>query len=163
MSRPDPHDPSRNTNSPGTSLTAWLPVLAAMAIMVTGCLSTFLVLQLDEFRPNVGDIVAFKAESQDTDMWQTTIPATLVSAMGSPLGECALDPNVMAENGGSLVVEGRQDQPSLQYRVHWAGQTTARADGNCGSSANLLVSRTDLQRLANSAGGFGVGNKGIVR
>jgi hypothetical protein len=26
-----------------------------------------------------------------------------------------------------------------------------------------VLSRTDLQRLANAAGGFGVGDKGIVR
>jgi hypothetical protein len=167
MSQPDQHKPSRNTTPQGTpqgtSLASWLPVLAAMAIMVTGCLSTFLVLQLDEFRPKVGDIVAFRPGSQDTDMWQMTIPGTLVSAMGSPVSECSLDPNVMAEKGGSLVVEGRQDDPSLQYLVHWAGSETAKTNGNCGGSANLLVSRTDLQRLANAAGGFGVGDKGIVR
>jgi hypothetical protein len=148
----------------GTPLAAWLPVLAAMAIMVTGCLSTFLVLQLDEFRPKVGDIVAFRPGSQDTDMWQMTIPANRVSATGSPVAQCSLDPNVMAEKGGSLVVEGRQDVPSLQYRVHWAGsETTAQTPSNCGETADLLVSRTDLQRLANAAGGFGVGDKGIVR
>jgi hypothetical protein len=167
MRRPDQHEPSRNSTPQGaphgTPLAAWLPVLAAMAIMVTGCLSTFLVLQLDEFRPKVGDIVAFRPGSQDTDMWQMTIPATLVTATGTPLEGCSLDPNVMAEKGGSLVVEGRQDQPSLQYRVHWAGSSTAQTTGNCGDSANLLVSRTDLQRLANAAGGFGIGDKGIVR
>lgn len=163
----DQHKPSQNSGPKGTpektSLAAWLPVAAAMAIMVTGCLSTFLVLQLDEFRPKVGDIVAFKPASQDTDMWQMTIPATLVSAMGSPVAECALDPNVMADKGGSLIVEGRQDEPSVLYRVHWAGSETARPTGNCGNAAELLVSRTDLQRLANAAGGFGVGDKGIVR
>ena len=74
-----------------------------MGIMITGCLSTFLVLQLDEFRPKVGDIVAFKPGSQDSDMWQMTIPATSVSAIGSPLAECSLDPNAMAEQGGSLL------------------------------------------------------------
>ena len=163
MRQSDQHEPSRKSAPQGTSLAAWLPVLAAMAIMVTGCLSTFLVLQLDEFRPKVGDIVAFRPGSQDADMWQMTIPATLVSAMGSPVAECSLDPNVMADRGGSLVVEGRQDGPSLQYRVHWAGTDTARTNGSCGASANLLVSRTDLQRLANSAGGFGVGDKGIIR
>jgi hypothetical protein len=162
MRPPDQHEPGRNTTPQGTSLAAWLPVIAALAIMVTGCLSTFLVLQLDEFRPKVGDIVAFRPGSQDSDMWQMTIPATMVSAMGSPVAECTLDPNSMAENGGSLVVEGRQNEPSLQYRVHWAGSQTARTSGNCGASANLLVSRTDLQRLANAAGGFGVGDKGIV-
>jgi hypothetical protein len=143
-------------------MAAWLPVLAAMAIMVTGCLSTFLVLQLDEFRPKVGDIVAFRPGSQDTDMWQMNIPATMLSASGLPVSQCALDPNVMADKGGSLIVEGRQDMPALQYRVHWAGSETAQTTGNCGVSAELLVTRTDLQRLANAAGGFGVGNKGIV-
>lgn len=134
-----------------------------MAIMVTGCLSTFLVLQLDEFRPQVGDIVTFKPGSQDTDMWQISIPATLVSAEGSSVAECSLDPNVMAEKGGSLIVESRQNEPSLRYIVHWAGFATAATDGNCGHSARLRVSRTDLQRLANAAGGFGVGDKEVVR
>jgi hypothetical protein len=163
MRRPDPHEPSRKNTQHATSLAAWLPVLAAMAIMVTGCLSTFLVLQLDEFRPRVGDIVAFKPGSQDTDIWEMTIPARRLSETGAPLAECALDPNVMAEKGGSLLVEGRQDEPSLQYHVHWAGTATANTAANCGASASLLVSRTDLQRLANAAGGFGVGDKGIIR
>jgi hypothetical protein len=96
-------------------------------------------------------------------MWQMTIPATLLSATGVPLAGCSLDPNVMASQGGSLVVEGLQEQPSLQYRIHWAGMATSGATGDCGGAANLLVSRTDLQRLANAAGGFGIGDKGIVR
>jgi hypothetical protein len=162
MRRPDQQDPSRHHGTQQTTpWTAWLPVLVAMAIMATGCLSTFLVLQLDEFRPKVGDIVAFKPGTQDTDMWQMKIPATVVSATGSPTAACSLDPNVIAEHGGSLVVEGLQTQPSLRYRLHWAGAETARSD-DCGASANIVVSRTDLQRLANAAGGFGVGNKGIV-
>lgn len=163
MRQPDQHEPSRNNAPHGTSLATWLPVLAAMAIMVTGCLSTFLVLQLDEFRPKIGDIVAFAPGSEDTDMWQMSIPATVASATGSPEAKCSLDPNVMAEKGGSVIVEGLQHEPSLRYRIHWAGSETAQTTGNCGDSANLLVSRTDLQRLANAAGGFGIGNKGIVR
>jgi hypothetical protein len=162
MRQPDQHDRSRQQTPPRAGLAAWLPVLAAMGIMVTGCLSTFLVLQLDEFRPKIGDIVAFKPGSQDTDMWQMTIPAKVISAAGSPVSDCALDPNVIAQEGGSLVVEGLQDQPSLQYRIHWAGAETAQPN-SCGATANLLVSRTDLQRLANAAGGFGVGDKGIVQ
>ena len=145
MRRPDQPESGRPNQSGGTPLAAWLPVLAAMAIMVTGCL------------------VAFKPGSQDTDMWQMTIPGTLVAAIGAPQASCALDPNVMAEKGGSLVVEGREDAPTVQYRVHWAGTQTARSAEDCGASADVLVSRTDLQRLANAAGGFGVGIKGIVR
>jgi hypothetical protein len=168
MRQPNQHERPRNSGPNGTSerapLAAWLPVLAALAIMVTGCLSTFLVLQLDTFRPKVGDIVAFKPGSEDTDMWQMTIPARLVSATGLPAAACTLDPNVMADKGGSLVVEGREDASAVQYQVHWAGSETVHsAAGNCGTSADLLVSRTDLQRLANAAGGFGVGDKGVLR
>jgi hypothetical protein len=161
MRRPDQHEPTRNGASASTSLAAWLPVIAAMAIMITGCLSTFLILQLDEFRPKLGDMVVFKPGSQDNDMWQIAISATSLSASSEQVGECSLDPNVMATNGGSLVVEGLETGPSLRYRIHWAGAETAKPSGNCGSSANLLISRTDLQRLANSAGGFGIADKGI--
>jgi hypothetical protein len=148
-------------------MAAWLPVLAAMGIIVTGCLSTFLVLQLDAFRPKIGDIVAFRPASQDADTWQMTIPARIAKATGQEGAACTLDPTMMSAQGGSLVVEARQDEPALLYRVHWAGAHTAPADikgsGDCGATADLLVSRTDLQRLANAAGGFGVGDKGTVR
>jgi hypothetical protein len=163
MRQSDRRDPARDTAGHVGSRAVWLPVLVAMAIMAAGCISTFLVLQLDEFRPGVGDIVTFTPGSEDPDLWQTVVPATLVSAMGIPVAVCSLDPNVIAEKGGSLVVEGLQNKPSLQYRLHWAGTGTARAGGDCGPSADLLVSRTDLQRLANAAGGFGVGDKGVVR
>ena len=157
MKRPDQREQS------GGSFTAWLPVLAAVAIMATGCVSTFLVLELDEFRPKVGDIVVFRPNSQDNDTWQMAIPATVVPATGLATSTCTLDPNVMAAHGGSLVVEGRRNEPVTQYQVHWGGSETAKEKTDCGSAANLLISRTDLQRLANAAGGFGVQDKGITQ
>src|SRR3954453_17337346 len=100
-------------------------------------------------------MVGFKPGSQDTDLWQMSIQAAVVSAMGAPAGECTLDPNVMATDGGSLVVEARQTEPSLLYTIHWAGATTSKLTSSCGTDAKLVISRTDLQRLANAAGGFG--------
>lgn len=158
-----PQRPREKAETRQSLSAAWLPVLAAIGIMATGCLSTFMVLQLDEFRPKVGDIVAFKAGSQDADTWQMSVPATQVGSTGETLGACSLDPNVVAEKGGSLVIEGRVDAPVLQYRVHWAGSETDRTGPNCGAAAELLLTRADLQRLANAAGGFGVGDKGILR
>src|ERR1700749_879493 len=118
MKQRDQHEPSRHEAAYSAGLSAWLPVLAAMAIMITGCLSTFLVLQLDQFRPKVGDIVAFRAGSQDADMWQMAIPATVISSSGAVMSECSLEPNAMAEAGGSLVVEGLLSEPALTYRIH---------------------------------------------
>jgi hypothetical protein len=85
----------------GRSHTAWLAALVVSPVIVTGCMSIFLVLQLDKFRPKVGDIVAFPPRSQDSDLWQSTIPATVVSAMGSPVAQCSLDPKVMAQKGAA--------------------------------------------------------------
>jgi hypothetical protein len=162
MRHPNPDQRGRNNSPLHSGLAAWLPVLAAMAIMLTGCLSTFLVLQLDEFRPKIGDIVVFKPGLQDPDMWQMTIPAQMVSSKGAPAGRCVLDPDVIAKKGGSLIVEGLQLKPSLEYMVHWAGSRSTHGRENCGTNTELTVSRTNLQRLANAAGGFGVGNKGIT-
>lgn len=129
--------------------------------MATGCLSTFFVLQMDQFRPKVGDIIAFRPNSQDGEPWEMTVPAKVVGS--DPAARtCSLDPNVMAADGGSMIVEMRQETPSLNYRVHWSGKHTDKTQ-DCGPRANLLVSRVDLQRLANTAGGFGVGDKGITR
>ena len=161
MPQSEQHEPSRNGTPHGTlggtSLATWLLLLMATAIMMIFYL---IVLQLDEFRPEVGDIVVFRPPSQNPIVSQMTVPAAATSFHGA---ECSLDPNVIAEEGGSMIVEGRQDEPSLLYRVHWAGSKTALASGNCGGSAGLLMSRADLQKLANAAGGFSVGHKRIAQ
>jgi len=147
MRRPD----HREDHSHNTSLlTTWLPIVTAMAIMVTGCLSTLLVLEMDEFQPKIGDIVVFKPGSQDTDMWQLSIQATMLPAKSAPATDCSLDPNVMATGGGSLVVEGREEEPSLLYRVHWSGDRTSKGSDNCGSAVDL--GRRWSPRLASRAG-----------
>ena len=62
----------------------------------------------------------------------------------------------MTAAGGSLVVEARQETSPPRFRLHWAGQHTAKGAGDCGAAADFTLERYDLQRLANAAGGFGV-------
>jgi hypothetical protein len=38
---------------------------------------------------------------------------------------------------------------------------TSNGSDNCGREADLVLTRTDLQKLANTAGGFGAGPKTI--
>jgi hypothetical protein len=165
MRQPGQCEPSRNGTPGGTPhgtlAVTWLALLVAAAILVIGCLSTFLMLE-HESCPKVGDIVVFQPRSQDAYISQISIPATLVSEPGSQVARCSLEPNIMAQKGGSLIVERRQDEPSLPYLVHWAGSATAGTTENCGHAADLLLSHRDLQRLANAGGGFGIGDKGVV-
>jgi hypothetical protein len=61
----------------------------------------------------------------------------------------------MAGHGGSLVVEERFTTPR-SFRVHWAGGSTSTGSTDCGGTADLMVSGTDLQLLSNAVGGPGV-------
>ncbi len=158
MRRPDQQKSDRRD----ATLAVWAPALAAMGIMLTGFLGTLMVLELDAFRPRVGDIVVFQPNSQASDVWQLEVPATGVAGRKGA-DTCILNPTVMATGGGSLVVEARRDTSPPVYRLHWAGKQTQGGPDDCGATADLSVTRTDLQKLANAAGGFGVGNKGIAR
>lgn len=145
-----------------SSLTGWAPVFAAVAILLTGGLSTLMALELDSLRPSVGDVVVYHPNSQDPDAWQIEVPATDVVSQSVANGTCVMDPNVMAVDGGSLVVEAVQGKSAPLYRVHWAGQHTAKAPNDCGQSAEMTLNRVDLQKLANAAGGFGINNSGLA-
>ena len=101
-----------------------------------------------DLAPGVGDILVFKKGGRMPTDWDFT--ATNADAIA-----CSLRPDVMTKYGGSLVVERRLDDASA-YHVHWAGGPTAEGVTNCGSSADLLVGRTELQLLANAVGGPGV-------
>jgi hypothetical protein len=121
-----------------------------------------------EFGPHVGDIVSFDhvgsavgdparqtlpdaAERAPTD---ATTRFTLVQTTG---GSCSLDLDLVEQGGGSLVVEARRPDPTLRYQAHWAAPRDG--DTDCGRSADLLISDSDMSLLAIAAGGYGVGGK----
>ena len=142
------------------------PVLTAVAtILLTACLGVLSILQLEQFGPQVGAIIVFKPSAARMDLWQISTTAgpdlSPNAARGATIQVCTLSPSAMAEGGGSLVVEARRMSAPPVYRVHWAGRRTSHGSGNCGTDADLVLSRTDLQKLANTAGGFGVGPRTI--
>jgi hypothetical protein len=149
-----------------TADTLWAPVLTlVVTVLLTACLGSMAMLELEQFGPQVGAIVVFKPGTERMDLWQVTASTSTDIAPEPPPGAttrgCTLTPSVMAEGGGSLVVEARRMSSPPIYRVHWAGVRTSGGSDNCGTAADLVLSRTDLQKLANTAGGFGVGPRTI--
>jgi hypothetical protein len=134
----------------------------ALAVAVTVLLTVYFVamcmLELERYGPDVGAIVVFRPSAQSKDMWRIT--ASVDDTAGAALS-CTLSPTAMAVGGGSLVVEARRMSSPPIYRVHWAGQSTSDDSGNCGRQADLVLSRSDLQKLANTAGGYGIGPKAM--
>jgi hypothetical protein len=104
-----------------------------------------------ELGPKVGDILVFRPGLQISADWDFSAVTT-----GDQLPvSCTLKPVVMGSGGGSLVVEERLDHPRA-FRVHWAGGRTTAGGGDCGATADLIVSGPDLQLLTNAVGGAGV-------
>jgi hypothetical protein len=125
-------------------------------IVAIGGFTTYLALKFDAMRPRVGDMIVFTPTPADADSWQLKVATTSVAGREATAGPCIFDPNVMAAAGGSLIVESREETSPPRFQLHWAGRHTAKGTGDCGPTADLALDRFDLQRLANSAGGFGV-------
>jgi hypothetical protein len=150
--------PDQDPREPGfLAWPAWGPSLAAALLIVAiGGMTTYLALKFDALSPRVGDMIVFVATPSDADSWQLKVATTDVSGRDQTAGPCIFDPNEMSANGGSLIVEAREEAKPPRFQLHWAGQHTAKGGGDCGASADLKLDRYDLQRLANAAGGFGV-------
>jgi hypothetical protein len=104
--------------------------------------------------PSVGDIVSF-----------TNLPAPSVEEATRLLVHredqfgCVLDLSVLRQSGGSFVVESEVAGAPDSFRVHWAGTRTTAGAASCGSDADLILQRRDLDRMALAVGGYGVGSK----
>jgi hypothetical protein len=128
-----------------TAITASL--IAGLLAGSVGMVATATTLDLG---PKVGDILVFRHGARVPADWEF---AAANSAPGT--AACSLRPDVMAGHGGSLVVEERFTRPR-RFRVHWAGGPTSTGNTDCGATADLTVSGTDLQLLSNAVGGPGV-------
>ena len=156
----DGHDDGQDDGQDVRWIAIGPAILAAGAVLV-GCVVTFLLLNMDMLRPKVGDMVVFRPNTQEQDIWQIQVPTYRPTDSGQT--SCIMDPAIIVQQGGSLVVEARDDTAAAApYRVHWAGPHTANGAGDCAGSADIAVSHIDLQKLANAAGGYGIQNR-IVR
>jgi hypothetical protein len=148
------HDRARDVMTPGSSettptaatvLTFIAMTLVCMALVVAMCLRL-----AERLEPTVGDIADFSARHADQD-----VPPVKVTA--NEAGRtCVLASDVMVRGGGSLMIVARQPASDGSYLIHWAGSHTSNGASDCGSSADLLVSKRDLLGLTGIAGGFGL-------
>ncbi len=139
--------------------TVILTLVAGALLTVTTGLAV--MLELEQFGPAVGGIIVFKADAAATEWWSVKAVVDrrrhIWAVRCNRRQTCVLSPDVMADRGGSLVVEARRMSRPPVYRVHWAGGHTDACAGDCGTAADLVLERTELMRLANVAGGFNSG------
>jgi hypothetical protein len=138
-------DSSEATPTAATVLTFVALALVCVAIVIGACLRL-----ADQFDPTVGDIADFSARHANQDV----LPVNATAVAGGRT--CVLASEVMARGGGSFVIVARPQAAGGSYLIHWAGSHTSNGAADCGSSADLLVSKPDLLSLAGAAGGFGV-------
>ena len=126
----------------------------AAALAITAIIGGSLRLA-DALRPQTGDIIAFVPAHDEITDTQATIIAT--RAGQSPPASCVLDPRIMHQSGGSLIIEAVGLAGHRAYRVHWAGVRTSASGTDCGRSADLLLSPEDVAVLlfAASSGNTG--------
>ena len=129
------------------------------AIIVTACVLVAIiamhkVTELARATPRVGDILAFVPSPVVPSDEDTNLLVDRQDQFG-----CVLDLNVLRRSGGSLIVETEIGGDARNFRVHWAGSRTSDNTANCGGNADLIIDRRDLDILALSAGGYGVGRK----
>jgi hypothetical protein len=137
---------------PQILLLAVVTLLAAVSGMAS------LARQAAEFGPGVGDIVTFRPGGPS--LFDS---AARLTADREGQASCVLDLGLMQKSGGSLVVEQRGAATDRFYRAHWAGPRTSEDATNCGTEADLVLSRTDMAALALAASGPGADKTGELR
>ena len=77
-----------------------------------------------EIGPRVGGILVFPRGARMPPHWEFIVMTTAM-----PAATCSLRPDIMAAEGGSLVVEQRRQSPRT-FQVHWAGKRTSAGGSN---------------------------------
>ncbi len=96
-----------------------------------------------EMGPPVGEILRFGPYAQPGPTWQ-------IDAVRSvDRRRCVLQPVVMAQARGSLVVEQRLAD-GRTFLAHWVGGPTSDGGVYCGSAVDLTIALPEMQTLVNA-------------
>src|SRR5258708_3899613 len=124
----------------------FLAALANLAVLVivAAAAAVSLIRLIDHLGPAIGDVLAFDPAKADAAGMEVRIIAWRADASSA---QCVLDGRAMRKTGGSLLVETAQFEPTISFRVHWAGGRTSDDEMNCGATAELLLNQSDLMIL----------------
>lgn len=143
--------PSGTAPTVSTVLTYIAMTVVCIAIVIGMC-----VRLATDLEPRVGDIAVFHAGGGEG-----LSPFTVTAHVAGRT--CELSSDVIIRGGGSIVVVARGLPGTAPYLVHWMGPRTSAGAADCGASADLALSKSDLLSLVVAAGGFGLNPRGLPR
>ena len=132
----------RRRNPEQLSTTLVCAVAGALAIILIISVSLRLAAALS---PRTGDMITFWPVPGGAVTTEASLH--VARADHSPPAFCTLDPGVMRQSGGSVVVEAVASDRTRSYRVHWAGGRTSDSGKDCGEAAELLLAPNELEVL----------------
>ena len=133
-------------------------LLATVTLLAAATGVASLARQAADLGPGVGDIVSFRP-----DRPSPFDSAERFTADRPHQTSCVLDLGMIRLSGGSLVVEQLGTVTDRIYRVHWAGPRTSEDATNCGTEADLVLSRTEMNALTMAASGLGADHTSELR
>ena len=128
-------------------------VLIGMALgaLILAVAAVGVVRLLENLGPRIGDFISFDRSRRISTGVHAQITVTAANSLST--APCILDVHVMGAAGGSLMIAAVHPKPNPSFRVHWAGGRTSDGVTDCGTTADFLLSRTDLATLTFAAGG----------
>jgi hypothetical protein len=126
-----------------------------MGIVLVSLVAAIVVIGLlrlaDALEPQIGDIISFDSRQRASIIAREEIVVARVGEV--PGADCVLDSRVVHASGGSILIEAYRPRPRPLYFVHWVGIHTSAGAGDCGSVADLMLSRMELAELMSAAAG----------
>jgi hypothetical protein len=145
----DPHDYPGDHTGDEIGLLTFLAMLLAATLAL--CIVLLTIADLAQIGSDVGEMVVFDPDDGTRVWMQPGIPAAYASPAdwSTTRSEhlCTLVPSVMAEAGGSLIVEAKQTMRPPLFRVHWSGPRTDAGTGDCGDNVDLVITLQQLRAL----------------
>lgn len=129
----------------------WQTLLTAA---VAACLLVVTIISLSlrlatSMSARTGDVIRLDPTDRPISDSEAQVPAIVIG--DGPVRVCTFNLRVMELSGGSIVIEATRFDPTLSYRVHWAGVRTNDDASDCGRAAELRVSADAIAALSMAA------------